>query len=133
MGFLVNFFNSPDLYKRQKFQELRFNVDFNKDMNLKPIEVMISVSGEGIMQKTVLHPNDLEPEAHFYFKEIMGAIVSMFMEQIFPNYVHFLFKNTPLTPFPMPYFELYMKSDDCHAGNIFENIQEGDILDQGIL
>ena len=133
LEYLINFFVAPPFRERHKFDEIRFKIFFKKTMNLKPMDVNMSISGQKKFINDIMHPKDMEEDMFYLFDHIMRAIVDNFMNQIFPCYIHFLFKDTPLTPFPMPYFELYMKSDDCWAGNVFDKFEEGDTISMDIV
>ena len=130
--YLINFFVAPPFRERHKFDEVRFKIYFKKVFNLRPMDVNISISGNNKLVKDIIHPQNMEEDMSHLFTHIMRAIVDNFMNQVFPCYIHFLFKDTPLTPFPMPYFEMYMKSDDCHGGNVFDKFEEGDTISMDI-
>ena len=133
MNFLIQFLVRKDLHGKDGFEKMDFYIKFDKKLNLKPIRIFIDICGTGKYTKVIRDPYELPPDSFYFFKEWTSGIIDIFFENVFPNYVHFLFKNTPITPFPIPYLEFYMKSYDGHGGNLFENLRDGDTVSDDVI
>ena len=133
MYYLIKFITYKDLHGRNSFDKMDFFINFNKKTGLKPIRIFIDICGKGVYKKVIRDPYELPPDSFAFFKVWTTGVLDEFMANVFPHYLHFLFKDTPITPFPVPYLEFYMKSGDGNLGNLMENLRDGDVPSDAII
>ena len=56
-----------------------------------------------------------------------------FMENIYPKHIHFLLKDSIMTPLPFKYFEFFLKFENGNMGNLCADFKHGDTIEDSVL
>ena len=91
------------------------------------IEMVIDIAGEGKVIKEKRKAQDF-PEIwtnHTFL--LFTSFLDNYIENVFPMYLHFVLKSTPILPLPFKYLELYVRSQYSNDMNLFGDFQVSDI------
>lgn len=72
-------------------------------------------------------PRDMSKKWQAYFNKFMEGVLNAFYEEVFPKHAHFIIQDSPVVPMPVPYMEVYIKSQYGNDGNLFAYFEEGDL------
>ena len=91
------------------------------------VELMIDIA-PGKIFKDVKDCKESSQRWSLHFFLIFQPILDNFIEDIFPHYLHFILKNSPIVPLPFPYMEFFLKAEHGNLSNVMSDFSYHDYL-----
>ena len=83
--------------------------------------------------KSVIDVRHLPKKWAFLWNFIFWGWLDQARENIYPKHMHFIMRDSVVSPLPFKYFEFYLKFEKGNAGNVFADFMEGDTVNDSIL
>ena len=108
------------------------NLTLNGKSNYLPKEGKIlfymDIIEDSLTVKKAKNIRYLQPDLQRFFLIGLDRLLTSFIENIYPKHLHFILKDSILTPLPFKYVEFYMKAEEGNMGNITADFADGDVI-----
>ena len=99
------------------------------DVQYGKIQWEIETSAGSKKEKVCIQYRDMPKKWRIMWDLLFFTFITEYLESIFPKHLHFILKDSILTPLPFPYLELFLKAEKATMGNLCADFAEGDTID----